>query len=567
MLQQCLTGELPYALDESRIVEAIQTICEEEPVRLRKARRDAPADLETILLKALAKEPARRYADAGELAADLRRFLAEQPVAARAPTAFYQARKFVRRNRALTVSTAAVILALVVTVGALLVSRRNDRLQFERTRSMLDLTAREVFRLVPELGFGQDHRGTLEALDARLAEELAHEPRDAALRGWRARSLYELGALDQVAGDLARAQRRFEEARTLREGLARERPSDLESRTHLSQIYAHLGELAHLGADPTGELAWFQRAFDLDQQLVRAHPGDAELVEDLGWSLERMTALALRREDWAEAERYARWRLADATRLVERAPDDWKFLNNAAQAHILASAVAARLAPHEVEGHQRALFQFARRLHELQPRRASVQYLWATANHLLAREIWSAGRLQEALPYAEGALGLALQLLAGDPRSWPYVDFLRFTSQTLLQLQRELDLPEAAATTLTRVRVGANIAGEGTAHGSLLLAVAADMAATPWPERQASADAREQQLQSWLRLLLAPEASAPLVGFVADHLPRAFPDLCPELCRRLATIDAQASRAWAERLGIEPSSATKLAAGQPVEGR
>jgi hypothetical protein len=93
--------------------------------------------------------------------ADLRRFLAEQPVAARPPTAFYQARKFVRRNRALTVSTTAVILALLVAVGVLLVARRHERLQFERTRSMLDLMAREVFRLVPELGFGQEHRDTV----------------------------------------------------------------------------------------------------------------------------------------------------------------------------------------------------------------------------------------------------------------------------------------------------------------------------------------------------------------------------------------------------------------------
>src|SRR6185503_18351228 len=44
MLHELLTGELPYEIDESMIVEAIQTICDEEPLRLRKARRDAPAD-------------------------------------------------------------------------------------------------------------------------------------------------------------------------------------------------------------------------------------------------------------------------------------------------------------------------------------------------------------------------------------------------------------------------------------------------------------------------------------------------------------------------------------------
>jgi serine/threonine protein kinase len=313
VLHELLTNELPYAIDESRALEAIQTICDEEPRRLRKLRRDAPEDLETILLMALEKEAARRYANAGELAADLRRLLAEKPVAARAPTTLYQVRKFVRRNRALTASTATVMLALLVTVGVLLDTQRRDRRSIERTRSMLDSMAKMVFRLVPEVGFGQDHRGELEALDESLVRGLELEPRDPALRSYRARSLYELGTLDQVNGDLDAASARFEAARSLREGLIADNPSDLESRTHLSQAYAKLGEAAGLREDFAGELDWFQRAFELDQTLVREHPGDGDLLEDLGWSLERMTGLAIRKKDWAEADRYARWRLADAT--------------------------------------------------------------------------------------------------------------------------------------------------------------------------------------------------------------------------------------------------------------
>src|SRR6185503_16196950 len=107
MLHELLADELPYEIDESKIVEAIHAICDEEPRRLRRVRHDAPADLETVLLKALDKDPVRRYANAGELADDLRRFLADRPVHARRPTTLYQVRKFVRRNRALTLSTTA----------------------------------------------------------------------------------------------------------------------------------------------------------------------------------------------------------------------------------------------------------------------------------------------------------------------------------------------------------------------------------------------------------------------------------------------------------------------------
>ena len=73
-------------------------------------------DVETIAAKALAKEKERRYQSAAELAADIRRYLKDEPIVARPPSTAYQLRKFARRNRALVGGLAAVFVVLVVGV-------------------------------------------------------------------------------------------------------------------------------------------------------------------------------------------------------------------------------------------------------------------------------------------------------------------------------------------------------------------------------------------------------------------------------------------------------------------
>jgi serine/threonine protein kinase len=554
ILHELLTGTLPYAIDESRVVEAIHTICEEEPRRLRKQRSDAPADLETVLLKALEKEPARRYADAGELAADLRRVLEQRPVTARAPSALYQLHKFVRRNRAVTLSATAVILALTTAVVVLLLSQRRVRDQFARRGAMLDQMTSLVFGLVPELGFGQTHRGTLEELDASLAGELELAPEDRPLRRYRARSQYELAGLDMSAGDYADADQRLAEAWRLREQLVAEDPEDLDSLTNLSQIFARLGERAHQNGDPAGERAWIMRAYELDLQLVSEHPGMGELVEDLGWSLERLTDLAMRAGDWDEAERLARLRLSDATRLVEEDDGNWKYLKNAAQAHVLAASVAQTLHPDEVLGHQREFQRLAQRLHDLQPRRADFLHLWATASHQLARLLIDTGSAGEALPYAESTVAMALQLLSSDHANWHYADFLRDSGQILFHTQLELGSHEQSRWTLGRLRLGASIPGDKSPSKWLLLAAADALAADLETTPEGKAEMRERSLTDYVRLFLLPDIGKDLMDNLASRIP---PELAAEICRRIEPVDERAAERVRVRFGLEdvPSEA------------
>jgi len=97
----------------------VRSVTQDDPPRPRRIDRHIPRDLETILLKAICKEPQTRYQSAGEIAEDLRRFLADKPLVARRTSAGERVLRLCRRNPLVAgLTTAVVILLAVLTVGS-----------------------------------------------------------------------------------------------------------------------------------------------------------------------------------------------------------------------------------------------------------------------------------------------------------------------------------------------------------------------------------------------------------------------------------------------------------------
>ena len=119
ILYELLTGHRPYRVTTGLRADVERAICEEDPARpsrrveSRRVRAKLAGDLDTIVMKALRKEPERRYASARELADDIERSLAGLPVRARPDTWRYRTTKFARRNKVLVGSALAVLAALV----------------------------------------------------------------------------------------------------------------------------------------------------------------------------------------------------------------------------------------------------------------------------------------------------------------------------------------------------------------------------------------------------------------------------------------------------------------------
>jgi eukaryotic-like serine/threonine-protein kinase len=154
----------------------IERILVENPPRPRKIDPAIPRDLETVVLKAIDKEPARRYPNAGELADDLRRFLSDKPIQARRAGAWERARKWARRRPAVAALAAALLAALLVLAGVgawsyVSISQALGRAESERQAAVRARELEEVERQ-------QAEEARAEALRLRDAEEALRKQAD-----------------------------------------------------------------------------------------------------------------------------------------------------------------------------------------------------------------------------------------------------------------------------------------------------------------------------------------------------------------------------------------------------
>ena len=129
---ELLAGRPPHDVRDKLLHEALRAVREDEPTPLTSHSRLFAGDVATIIDTALAKDRSRRYATAAAMAADLRRFLADEPILARPPSVIYQLGKFAKRNRGL-VATGTVFVAalLVLATGTTVAAFREHDLRTE----------------------------------------------------------------------------------------------------------------------------------------------------------------------------------------------------------------------------------------------------------------------------------------------------------------------------------------------------------------------------------------------------------------------------------------------------
>ena len=180
ILYECLTGRPPFT--GNSVAGILAQIAQTEPIAPRALSREVPSDLETIVLKCLAKDPAGRYASAAALRDDLQNFLAGRPIVARPVSPAGRLRRWAGRNPALAATSATLLLLLIaVAVGSTFAA---IRLRDEQRR-----TAAERDRTI------QAEAATREQLRAALLAQ-ARATRFAAREGQRFNAL---AALRQAA--------------------------------------------------------------------------------------------------------------------------------------------------------------------------------------------------------------------------------------------------------------------------------------------------------------------------------------------------------------------------------
>src|SRR5262249_29248729 len=114
ILFELLAHRLPYHLEHLPVHEVARVIQQQEPSRLGSVDTRYRGDVEIIVAKALEKDRTRRYATAGDLASDIRRYLRGEAILARPASALYQLRKLARRHKALVAGVSGIFTALLV---------------------------------------------------------------------------------------------------------------------------------------------------------------------------------------------------------------------------------------------------------------------------------------------------------------------------------------------------------------------------------------------------------------------------------------------------------------------
>lgn len=262
ILHELLAHALPIDLGGMTLGEIVSKVQVQAPVRLGTIDQALRGDLETIVGKALEKEPARRYATAAEFAADLGRYLRDEPILARAPSRIYLARKFAKRNRALVGGSALAVVALIAgtasaTYGLLAARRERD--------AAVEARAKET-----------EQRQVAEAINEFLNKDLlgAVEPASSDKAG-RGRDVLMRDVLDE-------ASKRIDEAGKPGGRFANLPLVESTIRTQLVQTYFMLGEFEPSVRHAERVLAIREATLPADDPLrYEAHNNLGVLLEKL----------------------------------------------------------------------------------------------------------------------------------------------------------------------------------------------------------------------------------------------------------------------------------------------
>ena len=392
LLYLLLTGSHATSTPDAPALEQMRAAIADTPPRMSdrappQQRGMLRGDLDLIVAKALKKQPAQRYANAAELADDLRRWLAGAPILARPDARAYRLRKFVQRHRLVVAAGSTAVLAL--TAGAVIAAWQ----AVEADRQRLHAEGLVEYML-GDLRSRLQPVGRLDVLDGVGARALAYYAAQDQRRlnadalGRRARALRLIGEMAELRGNLPEAERVFRQS-----------------------------------ADSTGEL------------LARS-PDDGQRVFDHAQSVFWVAYMAWRQGGLGSAERGFRDYEALAQRLValDASRADWRA--EVAQAQVNLGTVlleAGRLQ----QAHVR-LLQASRDLPALVAERPALAEDLANALGWLARAEGRLGRIGDAIRSLESLVALRAPQASASPPDWRAVASMAtaHSQQSALELLR-----------------------------------------------------------------------------------------------------------------------------------
>lgn len=385
ILYELLTGFPAYKFPNKRPDQMAKIICEIEPLRPSSAivsqfpvvstgstnvgneqetsiqssklktqnSKLLRGDLDNIILKALRKEPANRYASVEQFSEDLRRNLEGLPVSARSATLGYRAAKFVGRNRLAVASGSLASLGVIGGIAATFW----QSVRANRQKQLAERRFEEV---------------------RQLARNVLFKYHD---------------AIADLPGSTAAREMLIKDASEYLDNLARETYDDSELEEELAAAYKKIADVqgrvfqANLGDSRTA-LDNYRKSHEIYQRLLEKRPNDGEILKSIYLVNENLSLLLVRLADWNEANISAQICFDSTRRLIALEPENLEF-----QMLFLRSYLALGKTAEFSEGFEEQIKIYRECLKQTEvlllknPKNHSVQRLYATLNQRIGTQL------------------------------------------------------------------------------------------------------------------------------------------------------------------------------------
>ncbi|HTW65348.1 MAG TPA: protein kinase [Bryobacteraceae bacterium] len=440
VLYRLLTGRRPYPGTNSTAHEMAQAVLEVEPERPSSVVAGAEGrrlrgDLDNIVLKALRKEPERRYASVQQFSDDIAKHLAGQPVTARPDTLAYRSSKFVRRHRIAVLAAALALLALLGGLAATLreasiarEQRQRAEQRFNDVRKLANSMLFEVYDAVENLPGATPARKILVDRALQYLDKLAAEAKDDLSLQRELAAAYERvgdvqgGFRSSNLGDTAGFIASYRKALVIREAVAHADQANVEAQRELLRTHGRLSDALMSAGDLRGSVDQLKQLLPIAQKLSSTHPDNladrrnlASAYLDYGWKRSGL-------DDFQGGLQDCRKAVAMLESISSAAPKD----KRTARVLALAYGRVGELLSGEARQHEESLrmqekaLQIEQALLAQDPRNSDLRRMSAWDTMRAGEELLALGDGMQALDKYRQSLRAMQALSAADPKSVQY---------------------------------------------------------------------------------------------------------------------------------------------------
>ena len=399
----------------------------------RLARR-LRGDLDTIVLKAMAKEPGRRYASVEQFAEDVRRHLTNRPVIARPDTLAYRAGKFVRRNTLAVAAGGLILVSLIAgivgTTWQAAVAReerwRAER-RFEDVRALANSFIFEVHDSIATLSGSTAARQLLVRRALQYLDRMAAEgSKDVTLLRELAAGYQKLGdvqgrRLNPNLGDTSGSLASQRKALAMRERVAQELPNDPSAQIELSTSHLRVGEMLQTSGDSSGALKEFREGARLLEAVIATEAGNTAARRELATAYDRIGMMTAAQGDYKGSLAAAERSLEIIDRLLITSPGDFDLRRLRAIGHYRLGNLLGNPNYANIGDTSGALIEFRLAADEFEtlikenPSHTPTRRSLAVLDSSISDVYLVRGQLSEARREQNRSLEIFRALLAGDP--------------------------------------------------------------------------------------------------------------------------------------------------------